>query len=327
MREPPQTGVKETSAPKNSLNILNAEVEELLRKDAIETVPINEIQAGFYSTFFLVPKKNGKMRPVLNLRPLNRYLQKNHFKMDTMSKVLNLVKPKDWAISLDLTEAYLHIPLFPKHRKYNLRFCIAGQCFQWKCLCFGPTSAPRVFTKIVSVVAAHLRAQNIRLASYLDDWLAVNQIRRQLLQDREKCLNLLISLGFIINKEKSELIPKQQITYIGGLFLFDQEIVTPTPDRIRKLESAVKNIYQGHNQAKDFLHLLGIIASCLELFPNARLFMRPIQLHLLCFWKPSSLDLEIRIPVTQHLRRGNFLYTTLISGIALGILKNTLVTL
>ena len=139
MREPPQTGVKETSAPKNSLNILNAEVEELLRKDAIETVPMNEIQAGFYSTFFLVPKKNGKM-------PLIRYLQKNHFKLDTMSKVLILVKPKDWAISLGLTEVYLHIPLFPKHRKY-LRFCIAGQCYQWKCLCFGPTSAPRVFKK------------------------------------------------------------------------------------------------------------------------------------------------------------------------------------
>ena len=185
MREPPQTGVKETSVPKNSLNILNAEVEELLRKDAIETVPTNQIQAGFYSTFFLVPKKNVKMRPVLNLRPLNKYQQKNHFKIDTMSKVLNLVKPKDWAISLDLTEAYLHIPLFPKHRKY-LRFCIAGQCFQWRCLCFGPTSAPRVFTKIVSEIAAHLRAQNIRLASHLDNWLAVNQIRRQLLQDREK---------------------------------------------------------------------------------------------------------------------------------------------
>ena len=109
---------------------------------------------------------------VLNLRPLNRYLQKKHFKMDTMSRFfLNLVKPKDWAISLDLTEAYLLIPLFPKHRKY-LRFCIAGQCFQWKCLCFEPSSAPQVFTKIVAVVAVHLHAQNIRLASYLDDWFS-----------------------------------------------------------------------------------------------------------------------------------------------------------
>ena len=30
--------------------------------------------------------------------------------------------------------------------------------------------------------------------------------------------------------------------------------------------------------------------------------MRPVQLHLLCFWKPSSQDLQALIPVTQHLK-------------------------
>jgi hypothetical protein len=54
---------------------------------------------GFYSTLFLVPKKNDKMRPVINLKPLNGYLKKTHFKMDTLSKVLNIVKTGDWAIS------------------------------------------------------------------------------------------------------------------------------------------------------------------------------------------------------------------------------------
>ena len=44
------------------------------------------------------------------------------------------------------------------------------------------------------------------------------------------------------------------------------------------------------------------MASCVELIPNARLYMRPIQLHLLAFWRPSSLDLEVSIPVTQHLK-------------------------
>ena len=301
IQKPPQTGIKQTSVPNQDLDLLKLEVEDLLKKDAIETVPWNEINSGFYSTFFLVPKKNGKMRPVINLRPLNRYLRKTHFKMDTMTKVLNLVKPQDWAISLDLADAYMHIPIFPKHRQF-LRFCIQGRCFQWKVLCFGPTSAPRCFTKIVAVVAAHLRAQSIRLASYLDDWLVVNQVKHLLCQDRERCLHLLASLGFIVNKEKSELVPKQEITYIGGLFLFNLGVVTPTPDRVKKLVSAVNKICNGHNQAKDFLHILGIMASCLELIPNARLYMRPIQLHLLAFWKPSSLDLEVSIPVTQHLK-------------------------
>jgi hypothetical protein len=80
-------------------------------------------------------------------------------------------------------------------------------------LCFGPTSAPRVFTKIVSVVAAILRAQSIRVAIYLDDWLVVNQNKQHLILDREKCLNLLVSLGFIINNQKSCLVPSQKITY------------------------------------------------------------------------------------------------------------------
>ena len=277
-------------------------MEDLLRKDAIEMVPLQEINCGFYSTFFLVPKKKGKMRPVINLRPLNKYLRKTHFKMDTLSKVLNLVKPKDGAISLDLSDAYLHVPIFLKHRKF-LRFCVNKKCYQFKALCFGPTSAPRVFTKIVAVVAAHLREQNVRLASYLDDWLALNQIRKYLLQDRAKCLNLLTSLGFIVNIEKSSLEPSQTITYIGGLFHLDQGLVFPTPERVQKLLSAVGNLSKTNKAtAKDFLHLLGLIASCLELIPNARLYMRPVQLHLLSFWKPSSMRLETEIPVTQHLR-------------------------
>jgi hypothetical protein len=55
------------------------------------------------------------------------------------------------------------------------------QCYQFKVLCFGSTSAQRIFTKIVSVVAAYLRTLGIRLAVYLDDWLIVNQNKRQLL--------------------------------------------------------------------------------------------------------------------------------------------------
>jgi ribonuclease HI len=38
------------------------------------------------------------------------------------------------------------------------------------------------------------------------------------------------------------------------------------------------------------------------MIPNARLFMRPVQLHLLSFWRPSSHNLTVKIPVTPHLK-------------------------
>ncbi|VDI09965.1 Hypothetical predicted protein [Mytilus galloprovincialis] len=221
--------------------------------------------------------------------------------MDTMPKVINLVKPNDWAISLDLSDAYFHVPIFQGHRQY-MRFCVQNQCYQWKAMCFGPTCAPRIFTKIVSVVAAYLRAQNVRMVVYLDDWMIINQDKIQLLKDREKCLNLIVSLGFIINREKSSLIPSQSVTYLGGVFHLQKGIVVPTLERIQKLQMLIQNMQNGKTIAFNFLRILGVMASCIELIPNARLHMRPIQLHLLSFWNPICKDMTLEIPFTQHLK-------------------------
>ena len=44
------------------------------------------------------------------------------------------------------------------------------------------------------------------------------------------------------------------------------------------------------------------MASCIELIPNAKLYMRPIQLRLLHFWRPVTKDMQKIVPVTQHLK-------------------------
>lgn len=297
--KPPFSGVRQTNVNAQNAAILQLEVEKLLQKGAIEPVTPAEMGTGFYSTFFVVPKKTGDLRPIINLKPLNRYLRKQHFKMDCLSKVINLVQQGDWAISIDLADAYLHIPIHVRFRKY-LRFCIQGKAYQFTCLCFGPTLAPRTFTKVVSVIAAHLRLQNVRLAVYLDDWFIINQLRKLLLLDKEKTLNLLVRLGLMIRLEKSALVPSQRVIYIGAVFLMDKGIVCPTLERIQKIEKAIFLIIQ-EPTAHNFLHLLGLMASCIELIPNARLFMRPIQLHLLHFWRPVTRELQAKIPITQHL--------------------------
>lgn len=125
--------------------------------------------------------------------------------------------------------------MFKNHRKY-LRFQFQGVVYQFRVLCFGTTTAPSTFVKVISVVVAYSRKLGIRLASYLDDWLALNQIEQYLLQNREKILGLLFQLGFMINKNTSQLVSVQTLTYLGAIFSCENGLAFPTPERVYSLK-------------------------------------------------------------------------------------------
>lgn len=72
--------------------------------------------------------------------------------------------------SIDLTEAYLHVPIHPDYRKY-LRFHYHRGHYQYSALPFSLSSALRVFTKIMAALVAHIRSLSIRILFYLDDIL------------------------------------------------------------------------------------------------------------------------------------------------------------
>ena len=108
---------------------------------------------GFFSTLFLVPKKNGGQKQVVNLKALNNFLQTFHFKMEGIHTLKNLLQARDWLTKMYLKDAYFAVPIHPEHRKY-LRFSMANKSYQFTCLPFGLASVPRVFTKTLRPVAA-----------------------------------------------------------------------------------------------------------------------------------------------------------------------------
>ncbi len=83
-RRPPKfRGIWFTSVKAVDTPVLRAEIAVLLAKDAIVPVPPADIGSGFFSPYFIVPKKSGGLWPILDLRVLNRALHKLPFKILT----------------------------------------------------------------------------------------------------------------------------------------------------------------------------------------------------------------------------------------------------
>ena len=121
--------------------------------------------------------------------------------------------PGEWVSSIDLTDAYLHIPIHPNSRKY-LRFCRRSQVFQFTSLPFGLTTAPQVFTMIVKEVKLMALSRGIRL-QYLDNWLIRAQSQEEAQVNTQTVVDLTQSLGRIINQEKSKLKPTKVFSFVG----------------------------------------------------------------------------------------------------------------
>ena len=224
---------------RNSRQDLQQAVDALLMKGAIERVT-NVRSLGFYSRLFLVPKKTGDLRPVIDLSTLNRHMVVPHFKMETQGSVRSAIRSQEWAVSIDIRDAYLHVPMHQAVRKY-LRFVVNKKVYQFTCLPFGLATSPREFTKLLRPVVSLLRQQGVKLHVYLDDWLIRADTPEEAQLHSQTIIKVLQFLGWIINFEKSDLTPSQDFQFIGMQFNTRRFTVAPLPKMRIKVQSVLQH--------------------------------------------------------------------------------------
>ena len=116
---------------------------------------------------------------------------------------------------VDLLDAYLHVPVAKHFRRY-LAFMWGRKAFQFSAVPFGLSLAPAIFTGIMNHPLKVVRGKGIHAVVYLDDWLVWANSFEACRRALEVVLNTLKSLGFLINEEKSQLRPSQQLVWLGA---------------------------------------------------------------------------------------------------------------
>ena len=273
-------------------------MESLLTKGAIaETPPIRE---GFFSRLFLVPKKGGTFRPVIDLSFLNKFVENSHFQMESIHCLKSLLQKGDYMTTLDLKDAYLSVPVHKDSQKV-LQFLWRDKCYAFQGLCFGLNTAPRIFTKLLKPVAAFLRKRGVRMILYLDDFLILGSTYQEVQSHTALAVSLLESLGFTINREKSRLIPTQIITFLGFVIDSTVETLSLPQEKVVKVKSlCMKATVTPTMSARQIASLLGTLESCRPAIWQAPLHFRYLQIRMIQALHVNNQNFDVFITLDHN---------------------------
>ena len=115
--------------------MIDVEVQELLKKGAIQEVSLSD--QAFYSRLYLVPKKEGTYRPVIDLSSLNRFVPHVHFQTEGLHCLKTVLRKGDPMTSIDLKDAYFSVaPLHLRALQILLIQTLRNHQFDYNCPVF-----------------------------------------------------------------------------------------------------------------------------------------------------------------------------------------------
>ena len=302
---PAQTSHPPNSVAKGHTDLLAKEIESLVSKNVLRAC--NHTLGEFISPIFTVPKKDGGVRLILNLKKFNSFVENYHFKMDNIKTILELITPNCWMAVVDLKDAYYSVPVHPKFRKY-LRFIYEGQLYEYTVFPNGLCICPRKFTKLMKPILAHIHALHHIISGYIDDFYLQGHTCQKCVENVVTTVKIFDNVGLIPHPQKSVLIPAQEIVLLG--FVINSismtiKLTVEKKEKIKILITQVKNSGQ-HVSIRLVARLIGCLVASL-----------PAVMHGALYYK----YLEKEKIVALHSCKGNFDGVMLLSGNAMAELN------
>ena len=255
-------------------NFIDSEIERL-----INLKYISKGESKFISSINVVPKPNKKYRLVIDLRNVNAHTVSKTFKNESIEDVIKATDPTDVFITFDIKDGYYHIPLHNDYKQY-FAFKWKDQCYIWNVLCFGWSLSPYYFCKIIRCFVGYIRNNNIKIVSYVDDFILPSN-PQNIENDKNFTLKELKLFGLPLNEPKSDLKPSSKKKFIGFIVETDSnknivKISIPS-ERIRKVKKDIKKaILKEQVSARFLARIAGQLISMTKAILPTKLMLRKV---------------------------------------------------
>lgn len=273
-------------------------------QDLIDTGAVTackHCEGQYLSSYFIIKKSNGKNRFILNLKSLNKFIITEHFKIEDLRTTLKLISQDCYMANLDLKDAYFLVAIHNDYKKY-LRFRWENKYYEFNVLPFGLSTAPFVFTKLLKPVMSLLRSLGLLSTIYLDDVCMIGKNYTDCADNISQTRCIFESLGFVINKEKSCLVPRTTCKYLG--FVIDsKKYHVKLPDEKRMQIKKELNLFIQLKRCKIrcFARLLGLLTSACPAIQYGWLYTKQMErCKYLTLLNTEDYDSYMTLPSDLH---------------------------
>lgn len=280
--------------------IVDSELEKLLQMNVIKEA--SYIKGQFLSPIFLRPKKNGEYRLILNLKKFNEWLPYFHFKMDTFETTLKLVTKDMYMCSIDIRHAYYSIGIAKEHQMY-LRFQWRNKIYQFTALPNGLAHGPLVFTRLLKPVYATLRNKGHISSGFIDDSFLGGKTVTECELNVHDTVSLMTSLGFMINKEKSVMIPTKKIVHLG--FWIDSELMIvylPDEKKVQIISKCQELSFTNRASIRQVAQVIGLMVAAFPAVEYGKLHYRSLEMEKSSALKRNRGNFEAKMTITISMK-------------------------
>ena len=225
--------------PHSQRLLVQQKVDELLQEGVIQ-----ESHSPWNSPLFLVPKKDGSYRPVIDFRKVNALTVPDHYPLPVLSELLQSIGKNNTVFtSLDLLSGFWQIPMDKESQEITAFSTPTGH-YEWLRLPMGLRNAPLTFQRMINSLFAGAIGKGIFV--YLDDLIIVSKDLDSHLKQLALVFQKLTQAGLKVKLAKCEFL-KSRIEFLGhlidgdGIHTVDSKIVAvknfPTPKSVENVRS------------------------------------------------------------------------------------------
>ena len=220
--------VKQFKIPESHRDNLVEQIKEWLKIGVIE--PTN---SRYNSPIFVVPKKDGSHRFVLDYRALNDNSMDDKYSMKDVSECIGDIGRAGSTIfsTMDLTSGFWQLPLEEKSKPYTAFTCPGLGQFAFKVLSMGLKGGPGSFQRMAELTVKDMD----RIIVYIDDLLAHAHTHDQHRKDLNELFHRLRNVNLKLNLKKCEF-GSTNVSYLG--FRLTPQGILPGIDKLKVVREA-----------------------------------------------------------------------------------------